>query len=309
MDEQSLQGMDIIRSYVVGQAQLDYLRFDPEPNASDVLLATFPKSGSTWTSYLLHQIRSSCDDTFDDIKHEVVDITPGHWDPALQPLSIAQKFSPRTYKTHGSYARSPKGAKTIYVSRDPKDIFWSLYMFIHDLLGIQERVPLDLFYREYFVERFNSGHDIGNVWDHLLGWYTMRGKPTMLWLHYEDLVASRERALRLIAEFIGVRLDDEHMGQLILHSQMEHMRGISKQLDPSPDNYVGKLVKGFGELSKNYARKMRVGKLRRGIPGDGEKDLPDELKQEIDKQWRQRITPVLGFSDYSEMKAANGLPA
>jgi hypothetical protein len=297
----AIAGLDIIKSYVAGQAALGYAEFNPPPSPTDVILATYPKSGSTWTSYLLYQIKSGCSDNFNDIKDVVVDITPGHWDPSVQPFISQQEFLPRTYKTHGTYKLCPKGAKYIYVSRDPKDIFWSLYQFIHDLLGIEERVPVDAFYSEYFVKRFDTGHDIGNVWDHILDWFPLRGKENMLWMHYEDIVAHRKRALDQLAGFMGVDLNDEQREKLIKHSSMQHMRTIASKIDPSPDNYVGKLVLGFGKLTQRYASQMKVGKLRKGVPGDGLSSVPIELQQEMDREWLSRITPIIGFKSYTDM--------
>lgn len=304
LEQVNEQGLDIIREYVVGQARLGYAEFAPGPQSNDIILATFPKSGSTWTSYLLHQLRSNGDDDFDDIKHEVVDITPGHWDPARQPFAEEQRFEPRTFKTHGSYQHCPRGAKYIYVSRDPKDIFWSLYQFIHDLLGIEGRVPIDRFYRDYFVERFGTGHDIGNVWDHLLDWYQLYGHDNMMWLHYEDLVNHRDLVLEKLSAYMGLSLSNEQMAVVMEHSQMSHMRTIAGQINPSPDNYVGRLVAGFGDLTTQYARRMSFGKMRRGVPGDGQRDVPAEIAQELDREWQQRITPRLGFADYAAMRAA-----
>lgn len=304
MTTQADKGLAIIRAYVAGQAALGYAEFQPSPRPDDVILATFPKSGSTWTSYLLHQIRSGGDDDFDDIKNEVVDITPGHWDPRRQPFSEPQRFRPRTFKTHGSYAHAPKGARYVYVSREPKDIFWSLYQFIHDLLGIREKVPIDRFYRDYFVARFGTGHDIGNVWDHLLGWHEIAGRDNVLWLHYEDMVKNRESVLRMLAELIGVHLDQPLLNRLVDHSSMEHMRGIANKINPSPDNYVGRIVAGFGGLTSGYARGMKFGKLRRGIPGDGLRDLPSEIAQELEREWRARITARLHYPDYDAMRNA-----
>lgn len=308
MNKSDEHGLAIIRAYVEGQAKLGYARFSPEANSNDIILATYPKSGSTWTSYLMHQIRSSGSDDFDDIKNEVVDITPGHWLPEKQPFTMVQKYTPGTFKTHGSYALCPKGARYIYVSRDPKDIFLSLYQFIHDLLGIEEKVSIDRFYQEYFIDRFDSGHDIGNVWGHILGWHQLHHQEDMLWLHYEDIVQSRQQALHAIAMHMGVELDDKLMALLLQHSAMEHMRGISKKINSSPNNYVGKIVAGFGDLTNNYARKMAFGKMRKGIPGEGKKELPDELMQDMDDQWRQRITPGLGYANYAELRMAHPLP-
>ncbi len=297
-------GLEVIRAYVAGQARLGYGQFDPGPEPEDIILATFPKSGSTWTSYLLHQLKSGGDDDFDDIKHVVVDITPGHWDPAQQPFAAPQAYSPRTYKTHGSYRLCPKGARYLYVSRDPVDIFWSLYQFIHDLLGIAEPVAMDAFYRDFFVRRFDTGHDIGNVWDHILDWHRLVGQENMLWLHYEDLVGNREHYLPLIARHMGIDIDGAALRRVIANSSMEHMRTISRQLNPSPDNYVGRIVAEFGDLTAGYAKKMAFGKLRKGVAGDGAGSVPAEIRAEMAKEWRERITPVLGFEDYRALRSA-----
>ena len=81
----------VLETYVVGQARLGYAKFDPGPRPSDVLLVSFPKSGSTWTSYLLHQMHSGGDHEFVDIKHEVVDITPGHYAEMREDCSLLRQ--------------------------------------------------------------------------------------------------------------------------------------------------------------------------------------------------------------------------
>lgn len=296
-----------MKAYVVGQAALGYAEFAPGPDPSDVILTAFPKSGSTWTSYLLHQLRSGGDHDFDDIKHEVVDITPGHWDPAENPFSPAQRFHPRTFKTHGSYGLAPKGARYIYLARDPRDSLVSLYHFIHDLFQLQERAPMEAFYREYYVERFGAGHDIGCVWDHFLSWHPLRDRPEMLWIHYEDLLEDLPYCLRRISAHMGLDDDPKRIELVLERSAMDRMRAIRGKLDPSPDNYVGKLTRGFSGQTAGYAGDMKVGKMRKGVAGDGRTTLSDELLAQLAEEWTARITPALGYRDYEEMRAACSL--
>ncbi len=255
----------------------------------------------------LHQLRSGGDDAFHDIKDEVIDITPGHWNPEENPFLIKQRFRPRTFKTHGRYSWCPKGAKMIYVARGPEDTLWSLYHFIHDLFDIDELVPVENFYRNYFVERFGTGHDISNIWDHLLSWYPHRHDRNLLWLHYEDLLEDLPACLTSICAFIGVEIDDETFDRVLDHSSMSHMRQLSSQLNPSQDNRTGKVTLGFGPLMQRYSRNLRFGKLREGLRGSGAKSLPASLRQELDQEWRSRITPALGFRDYAEMLDACSL--
>jgi hypothetical protein len=293
-----------MKRYVLGQAALGYAVFDPGPEASDVILVSFPKSGSTWTSYLLHQIRSGGDEAFADIKDEVVDITPGHWDPRDNPFQLAQRYVPRTFKTHGSYGRCPKGGKYIYIARDPADILLSLYHFIHDLFGMTARVPMDQFYHEFFVTRFGTDHDIGNVWRHLLEWYPQHVQTNTLWLHYEDLIADKRGGIETLARFMGVELPPVLVERIVPRAEMSHMRTIARKLNPSQENRVGRVVLGFGAEMQAYARDMRFGKIRAGQAGQGNRELPAEILVDLERQWRARITPVLGFEDYAAMRRA-----
>ncbi len=294
------ESLKVMEAYVSGQARLGYAEFSPGPRPSDVILVSFPKSGSTWTCYLLHQLRSSGDHDFSDIKNEVVDITPGHWDPALNPFTPEQRFQPRTFKTHGSSTLCPRGARYIYVARDPRDSFYSLYSFIHDLFDLQEWVPPDEFFQSYYVERFGTGHDIGNVWEHFLDWHRLRDR--MLWLHYEDLLEDLPRCLRGIADFMQVELDDKHLQLVLQRSSIDSMRSIASKLNPSPGNYVGKLVVEFGADTRKYAKTLKHGKMRRGVAGDGRKNLSEEIVRALDAEWTRRITPALGYRNYAEMR-------
>lgn len=298
----SAPASDIFKAYVEGQARLGYASFDPGPLPTDVILVAFPKSGSTWTSYMMHQICSGGRELSRDIKEEVIDITPGHWDPEVNPFRISQDHVPRTFKTHGSYRLCPKGAKYIYIARDPKDALWSLYKFLHDLFDIDEVASIEAFFDEYFVRRYDTGHDIGNPWDHLLEWGPHREDENVLWMHYEDLLEARLACLKAMAQFMGITLSDRSLALVAKRSDIRHSREIADRLNPSPHNRVGKVVARFGPATAGYARNMRFGKVRRGVTGGGQRNLPASILEEMSRQWKERISPVLGWGSYREMR-------
>lgn len=298
----ALGGSEIFRAYVEGQVRLGYGSFDPGPLHADVILAAFPKSGSTWTSYLMHQIRTAGEELSRDIKEEVIDITPGHWDPEVNPFRITQRHAPRTFKTHGSYKLCPKGGKYIYLARDPKDTLWSLYNFLHDLFDIADMIPIETFFDEYFLRRYDTGHDIGNPWDHFLEWGPHRDDGNIFWMHYEDLLEARLPCLRAMAQFMGVVLSDDALTLVAERSDIGHSRKIADRLNPSPDNRVGKIVARFGPATAGYAKNMQFGKVRRGVNGGGQRNLPPAVLDEFSRQWGERIAPVLGWDSYGAMR-------
>jgi hypothetical protein len=297
----------VLKTYVVGQASLGYTTFASGPKPSDIILVTYPKSGSTWTSYLLHQLRSDGDEKFDDIKNEVIDITPGHWDPKENPFTIEQRFSPRTFKTHGRHTLAPKGGKFIYIARNPKDVFLSLYHFLHDLFDFEEKIDMSEFYRHYFVERFGTDHDISNIWQHILSWHPHRCDENFLWLHYEDLLEDRRECLQAIAQFMDLKLSDDQIELVLNHSTMDYTRKLSNQLNPSQSNKVGQVTLTFGEDMKRYARNLQFGKMRNGISGEGNTALPKPILEQLHQEWQKRITPILGYKNYGEMRSTCSL--
>ena len=220
------------RDYVVGQAQLGYKTYSCDP--TDVILVTFPKSGSTWTSFNIFQINSKGQELYDNIKNLVIDITPGHWDPAINPFEIKQRYHPRTFKYHGMHDWAPKEGKFIYVARNPMDSLYSMYMFIHDLFGFsvnsEESAPIDWFYEEFFVKRFNSGHNIGNPWQHFLSWFPLAKKENMLWIHYEDLITDPHFCLNEIRKFMQVEISEDTFKTIVERSSVGFVKNLPRDL-------------------------------------------------------------------------------
>ena len=92
----------------------------------DIVVASFGKSGSTWTQAVVNQIilRGREDE---QIQAPWVELRPMPLAPMLEMLE-AQRHR-RSLKTHlPVYALnfSPR-AKYLYVARDPRDIVWSVY--------------------------------------------------------------------------------------------------------------------------------------------------------------------------------------
>ena len=97
------------------------------PRATDVFVVTYPKCGTTWVSAICHFLRSDDDDF-----GEITEVVP--WDVVAhdcgQDLDAAQVAAPRLFKSHEGADEIAKGAKYVYVARDPRDAFVSFYNFL-----------------------------------------------------------------------------------------------------------------------------------------------------------------------------------
>ena len=185
----------------------------------DVVVATYGKTGTTWTQQIVAQMLFGPDPEF-----ELMKVFP--WlDLRLPPKEVklpeveAQTHR-RTLKTHlplDALVFSPK-VKYLYVGRDGRDVAWSLYnhydkfttSFYEAINYTPGRVgpPLEpppenvhLFWREWF-ER--DGYPFWSFWEHVRTWWAYRELPNIMLLHFDDLKRDMPGQMRRIAAFLEI---------------------------------------------------------------------------------------------------------
>ena len=119
------------------------LSYSPRP--TDVIVATSPKSGTTWVSHICHQIRTKgAEPHFENQIPDVIAILDfcGRPELNIDPNTMVQPAEPRIYYTHHTYETIPKGGKLIYCFRDQKDALYSFYPFLDSVWALKGRVSL-----------------------------------------------------------------------------------------------------------------------------------------------------------------------
>ena len=91
-----------------------------KPRASDVLITTAPKAGTTWMQQILHQLRSGGDPSFDSIDNVVPWLELPRDNMSVQnTIDRYESISnPRLFKTHCTYEQTP-GTGIINIIRRP----------------------------------------------------------------------------------------------------------------------------------------------------------------------------------------------
>ena len=262
------------------------LAFRPQPD--DVLIATYPKSGTTWIQQIVHGLRSNGSMQFDEIC-EVIPWIETAFDLGLD-IDAAQVAEPRAFKTHLSWDDVNKAARYIYVIRDPKQVLLSFYHFFSGFMFAPGSISLHAFANSFFI----SGSKSGRYWEHLRSWWPQRLEDHTLFLTFDELKRDLDQSVRRIADFLGLQLNEEQMQRVIHQSSYAFMRDHSHQFD---DHYLidgRREASGLpdGTVGSKVRNKDAVGTI---------KHLPDDLSQQLDELWAKEIEAVLGFASYADM--------
>ena len=268
--------------------ELETGRFAPRP--SDVIIATAPKSGTTWVSHICHQIRmgGSQPDFESQTDDVVVYMMPGA-DAKLQPAD------PRIFVTRAPGPLVPRGGKVITCFREPKDIVLSACKYYDTLLAFKGRVSIEVL----SWSMIDMGR-VKDVLESIVYWWEHRHDKDVLLLFFDDIKEDHIGCVCRIASFMAVDCSEEVIAKVVhttTHAEMarHHSIFVSKV-------YCSQIATALGDI----APPKQSGRVRKdgGNSGEGERSLPGELKQQIEKEWKELVWAKLGFKDLNEMRLA-----
>lgn len=187
----------------------------------DVFLTSYPRSGNTWTRFLIgNLIHSDQEVTFISVERLVPDMYK-HSDRVLRQIP-----RPRTVKSHECF--DPRYRRVIYIVRDPRDCAVSNYHWELKLRSVKEGYPIEDFVPRWMNPDFWPR--IGSWGDHVRSWLaTRKGREGFLLMRYEDLKENTERELARVAKFVGIEATPERLKRAIELSSAENMRKIERK--------------------------------------------------------------------------------
>jgi hypothetical protein len=187
----------------------------------DVFLTSYPRSGNTWTRFLVGNLVYQNEPvTFLTVERLVPDMYKSS-DRVLRNLP-----RPRILKSHECF--DPRYKKVIYIVRDPRDVAVSNYHWELKLRSVRDGFPIEDFVPRWMEPQFWPR--IGSWGDHVTSWLSTRqGNKGFLLLRYEDLKQDPQRALAQAAEFLGIEPSMERLNRAVELSSAENMRKLEKQ--------------------------------------------------------------------------------
>nr|XP_056713366.1 sulfotransferase 1 family member D1-like [Euleptes europaea] len=250
-----------------------------QARTDDLLIATYPKSGTTWISEIVDMIyndgdveRCQRDAIFNRVPFMEL-IIPGMSNGVTQ---LAERPSPRLVKTHLPVQLLPKSfwennCKMIYVARNPKDVAVSFYYF-HQMAKMH---PEPGTWHE-FLEKFVAGEVVFGSWyDHVKGWWEKKKSHPILYLFYEDMKENPRCELQKVTQFLEKEVTEEAQEKILHHTTFQEM-----QKNPT-SNY--KLL-STGEMDHSVSPFMR-----KGITGDWKNHFTVAQNERFDKDYTEKM--------------------
>ncbi|MFY9904257.1 MAG: sulfotransferase domain-containing protein [Terriglobales bacterium] len=217
----------------------------------DIFLVSFPKSGNTWTRFLLANLRFPDEPaTWANINRLIPDPT------GTAKRDFDRMRRPRIIKSHECF--DPRYPRVIYIVRDPRDVVLSQYHYHRKIRKLDDESPL-----EQFVTRFLAGETCphGSWGQNIATWlYTSEDGSRFLLLRYEDLVADTARELTKVAAFLQLSAGPEQIAQAVERSSADRMRQMEKKQTDKNE-----LVKG-SRKDLSFVRAAGSGGWRSELP-------------------------------------------
>lgn len=242
--------------------------------SDDIVIATYGKSGTTWTQQVVGQL------LFDGAENvSVAELSP--WvdlrvPPKAVKLPLLEAQTHRRFvKTHlpvDALVFSTK-AKYIYIGRDGRDALWSLYnhhvtandawyQALNDTPGlVGERIgrpDLDVVaYFRRWLER--DGHPFWSLWENIRSWWAIRDLPNVMLLHFNTLKSDLPGSIRRVARFLDISVNEANFPAIVEHCTFDWMKAHADKSAP----LGGALWEGGG---KTFINKGANGRWREVLP-------------------------------------------
>ncbi|KAJ8261365.1 hypothetical protein COCON_G00170880 [Conger conger] len=199
------------------------------PDPTDILIATYPKAGTTWTQeivdLLLHNgDTEACKRSSIVVRSPFLEIS--NPSPIPSGLDLLCKMSPpRIIKTHLPIQLVPEGfwenkCKVIYVARNAKDSLVSYYHF--DRMNVTQCEPGSW---ENYIQKFMKGElSWGSWYDHVNGYWRERENRNILYLFYEDMKENLQREVERIKQHLDLSVTDDVIAHIAEKTSFEVMK-------------------------------------------------------------------------------------
>ncbi|CAH2073442.1 unnamed protein product, partial [Iphiclides podalirius] len=228
--------------------------YNMEVRSSDIFVASYPRSGTTWTQELVWMVAND----LDYATSNSIPLTERY--PFLEfSVFVHPVMKKRFYMENRDSERKIKllelldTAKVVYVARDPRDVAVSFY-HLNRAMRTQGYIHDFKTYWKFFV---NNLHHWTPYFEHLKESWEQRHHPNMLFLFYEELSKDLPAAIRRVANFLDKSFTTEQIEKLCEHLSIENFKN-NKSVNYDVMKELGILISD----GQSFIRKGKTGGWR-----------------------------------------------
>lgn len=281
----------------------------------DIFLVSYPKSGNTWTRFLLGSLMNPDERiTFANLERKVPDIY------AKSRRALKKLPAPRVIKSHECF--DPRYRRVIYIVRDPRDVALSAYHYDRKGKNIPDGYSIDTYVSTRFMktdEYFGTWGEHAGSWlvnsqnvfqisrlkNEFLGTVGSWGENVMSWLgarghdreflivRYEDLLEDTQREMSRIAQFLDLQASPARIAKAVELSSAENMRKLEQEQS--------------NEWVTTKDSRKDIPFVRSAKSGQWAEGLPLASVEEIEAAWGP-VMRLLGYPLSREMKETGVVP-
>ncbi|XP_024052087.2 sulfotransferase 6B1-like [Terrapene carolina triunguis] len=195
----------------------------------DILLVSYPKSGTHWLAQIIMQIYTP----------KVTLTSPIEFGDISRVEELNNLSSKRIIPTHLDYNMLPsnfkvKQCKAFYIIRNPKDTAVSMYHYYRDNPNLP---TIDSW--TVFLELFLRGDVVCGSWfDHFLSWEEHKNDRNILFLFYEDMKKDLPKVVKKMSVFLGVNISDREIKEICEKSSFTEMKSNVEKENSDPNHTV-----------------------------------------------------------------------
>jgi len=270
--------------------------------ANDVVLSTYPKSGTTWTQQIMHQVRGQKRD-FDG-----EDVST--WNPMIEcMLDLYDNnsyindldFTYNVYKFHLRPSHGPSAPRVVYVMRNAPDVYASWYKFAKKFSDVDtwefgfgyqadESPPTKI---DFFKDLIPGEKALYGSWaEHVADALRLKkSNPDRIFIaKFEHWKTNLSGNLDALAMFLNRRpLSDEERIEVETRTSFDFMK----------ENEAHFL--GSAYIKKHMGFELDGSTIAEGKTGAGENVVDDEFKTLHTAFFQKHITQEFGYGSYEEI--------
>ncbi|XP_072305785.1 cytosolic sulfotransferase 2-like [Eucyclogobius newberryi] len=246
----------------------------------DILIATYPKSGTTWVSFIIDLLYfdQTCPERHLTVpliqRVPFLDIAvPSQ--PSGKDLADQVRTAPRLIKSHLPVQFVPKSfwennCKIVYVARNAKDCAVSYYHFAR--MDYAQPEPGDW---ATYLNSFKNGKVVYGSWyDHVNNWGKRKQTyPKIHYMFYENLIEDSSREILRLCDFLGLSPSTEEIDKIKAAAMFDNMK-------------QDKMISFF--TTKTMDQRLSPF-FRKGKVGDWKNHFTVAQNEEFDEDYKQKM--------------------